>query len=103
MVQSATNEKVLSELVDNYMTQIDESNAKLIEMRKQKVQIESKLREPIEDSSLEEMQKELDTLISEYNNIINEKIKTINELFAKLEESCKKDDEAIQMMVDLFN
>jgi len=37
MVQSATNEKVLSELVEHYMTQIDESNAKLIEMRKQKV------------------------------------------------------------------
>jgi len=64
-------------------------------MRKQKVQIQSKLREPIEDASLEVMQKELDTLISEYNNIIDEKIKTINLLFGKLEESCKKDDESI--------
>lgn len=49
------------------------------------------------------MQKELDLLISEYNNIINEKIKTINELFGKLEESCKKDDDAIQQMIDLYN
>lgn len=60
MVQSQTNEKVLTELVENYMNQLEENNSKIINLREQKVQIQTKLREPIADSSLEDMQTALD-------------------------------------------
>lgn len=85
------------------MTQIDEKNTKIIEMHKQKVQIQSKLREPIEDESLDDLQVQLNNLMQEYNNIIDQKINAMNELFIKLDDSCKKDDESIKLMVDLYN
>lgn len=41
--------------------------------------------------------------MKDYNNIIDEKVNAMNELFLKLDDSCRKDDEIIKMMVDLYN
>lgn len=77
-VMRQSSDASINEQVQKNLQQIRNKNKQIVELTKEKEEIESKMLKEVNDKELKDLQKRHSELIKEYENIIEHKLKQVN-------------------------
>lgn len=82
--QTRNQVKVLGEIVDKYVQQVQEKNRKMVEVIRVKEEVEAKIQNNVNEAEIKAMQDELQGLIKQYEKLVGDKILIFSDLISNL-------------------
>lgn len=101
IVQQTANEELMTQLIAKHMASIEEKNAQIISLTKQKVQIESKLQSAHDEDDVKLLQEELSALISDYETVVSGRVTKIKEMIDALKLVAQGNEDLVHVTEDI--